>query len=43
MTNMCKNPRKEDLVNLQIELGETLSSNEMIIHLKTKIETTQFF
>ena len=43
MTNMYKNTRKEDLVNLLIELGESVSSDETIVQLKTKIETTQFF
>ena len=43
MTNMYKNPRKEDLVNLLIELGESVSPDEKTAQLKAKIEITQFF
>ena len=43
MTSMYKNTWKEDLINLLIELGESVSSDETIDQLKTKIETTQIF
>ena len=42
MTSMYKNTWKEDLENLLRELGKLVSSDETIVQLKPKIETTQF-
>ena len=43
MTNIYKNTRKEDLLNLLTELGETATSEDTIFQLKTKIEATEIF